>query len=66
VKLLLFVPEGDNQIDEVLMAVPNDYDREYAQTEAADALDGAAILAEEMDVQGDGVLGLSEYRPYVG
>jgi hypothetical protein len=66
VKLLLFVPEGENQIDEVLMAVPTDYDREYALTEATDALGGAVILAEEMDVLGEGVLGLSDYRPYVG
>jgi len=63
-KLLLFVPESENEIDEVLMVVPDDYDRETAQSEADDML-GEASLEAEVDVIGS-TSGFSNYRPYVG
>ncbi len=63
-KLLHFEGEG---IDEILMTVPDDYDKEYALKEARDFVDGAHQVGE-YDLEIPPVLKshLSEYRPYTG
>jgi hypothetical protein len=65
VRLLLFIPESENEIDEVLMVVPDDYDREHAIQEAEDVI-GKADLASEIEIEITGFAYLSMYRPYVG
>jgi len=68
-RLLRFSSTDKNQIDEVLMVVPDGYDSEMAHREAADVLDCETVRVdgdiELFDLSGnDG--GWSFYRPFVG
>lgn len=66
-KLLLYRSHKENEIDEVLILVPADYDSERAQ-EAADDSIPDAYLAASFDVEGEfaACQQVSEYRPYIG
>jgi hypothetical protein len=65
-KLLLYV--DDEQVDQILMVVPDNYDKEVADEEARNFLSGDAYLKESWDTGKDDTMHYStgEYRAYVG
>ena len=63
-KLLLYTAE--NEVDHVLMLVPDDYDEDQADTEANNFVPGSTLaLVVELDELPDKWL-IGEYRPYIG
>lgn len=63
-KLLKFESKLEDCIDEILMIVPDDFDKDFARQEAEDADLPGAILTMAVDI--DDVAGFSDYRPYWG
>jgi hypothetical protein len=65
-KLLRFEAESENTIDQVLMVVPDDYNKSFALDEATDVI-GACYVADEAPIEESGLSGdWSKYRIYVG
>lgn len=66
-KLLYYVDNDENSIDEIVMAVPDDYDQELADDTAAECLNEPALEdVYEFDELLGSPVSLASYRPYVG
>lgn len=61
-KLLYFV--APDEVDEVLLVVPEDYDQDFAEKTANDYLPGAELESEYRLAAG--TVAVAEYRPFVG
>jgi len=67
-RLLRFEGKDEDNIDEVLMTVPDDYDKALALKEASDYIGDCHIVndVELFDITNAETSGLSDYRVYVG
>jgi len=63
-KLLLYTAE--NEVDQLLMLVPEDYDEDQANTEADDFLPGATLETYFELIDDPDKYKVGKYRPYVG
>lgn len=63
-KLLLYTSE--NEVDQVLMLVPDDYDEDQADTEVNDFLPGATLETSFEMIDDPDKYKIGEYRPYIG
>ena len=67
-RLLRFEAEAENNIDEVLMIVPDEYDKDLALEQASDYI-GACHVENDVklwDATNVETSGMSTYRVYVG
>ncbi len=68
VYLLNYVDDTENQIDELLLIVPDDYEQAQADEMAGEVLHNAKFVGkwEMFQEKAGSDIGASEFRPYIG